>query len=159
MTLEAVNRMEFSEFIVYFQNVIPNGTIAASTVWASRPFLSLQDLHRAFDQFIDKLPLQLKEGLIRCYPALDKQLMGSGHISHRLLMNNFEMAQLRALIDCYERKFGFPFVLDPHTFNDIRGVLSSIHARLKNCHVDEIQTALLEISKIVCYFLMLLVHN
>ncbi len=157
LSLEEVNKMDYPEFISLFDAILEHGTLAAATVWASRPFYSLQELHHAFQRFIQTLTPESKEGLIRCYPDLagklaeENKLSGHSLEEHRgaglLELSDLEKGVLRALNSSYKEKFGFPFVVCARE-NKKEAILSGIKGRLENSCSEEAERAVVEIGKI-----------
>ena len=157
LSLEEVNKMDYPEFISHFDAILEHGALAAGTVWAWRPFPSLQALHQAFLTFIQALSPESKEGLIRCHPDLAGKLAEENKLSEHsmaeqkgsglLELSDLEKGVLRALNARYQEKFAFPFVVCARE-NKKEAILSGIKHRLENGHLEEAERAVAEIGKI-----------
>lgn len=157
VSIEEVNRMDYGEFVSIFDSVLEHGTLAAATVWRSRPFPTSQSLHRAFEGFMDALSPEAKEGLIRCFPDLAGKLAEEGKLSghsleeHRLAgildLTEAERMDMTDLNSRYKKKFSFPFVVCARE-NKKAAILSGLRARLESSPQEEVERALGEISKI-----------
>lgn len=157
LSLEQVNAMDCPDFISHFGSVIEHGTLAAASVYASRPFRDITALHQAFNLFIQSLSGQARAGLIRCYPDLAGRLAEENRLNresleeHRaaglLELTEEEREELRSLNSSYKDKFDFPFVVCARE-NRKEAIMREIRARLGNGLLDEVENALAEISKI-----------
>ena len=154
LTLDEVNSMRYSEFIGHFNCILDHGTVAASTVWVSKPFHNFQALYNAFEKFIQGLGPELKEGFIRCYPDTLRQLSEqTGADSPALGLTELEKAEIRELSDLYSQKFGFPLVKCVREC-DKEILFHNVKARLENTLLDEIEESLSEIGKIAYHRLI-----
>ncbi len=167
IVIENVNKMKFHEFREHFGSVL-YGTLAVTTVWASKPFSSFQDLHQAFVNFTTLLNQQTKEGLIRCYPDLTGRLieqkkMGKHSQTEQAsvglnTLSDEETSELEVLNNLYKTKFNFPFVTCARK-NTKSSIFQSLGIRLKNDRSKEVEKALEEICKIAYYRLEVIVHK
>lgn len=152
--------MDYPDFIAAFGSVVEQCTLAAATVWESRPFSSIEDLHQAFKAFYESLPPQLKLAQVRCHPDLAGKLTKMGKISAESLseqqsaglldLSTSEAEILSALNVRYKEKFGFPFVLCARE-NKKQAIIDGISARLGNDVATEMERASTEINKISFY--------
>ena len=157
ISLEEVNGLDYPDFISRFSFVIEHGTLAAATVWGSRPFLSLKAFHEAFHHFLFSLSSEAREGVVRCYPdlagrlaeedMLTKESLSEHKAAGLLELTEEERRELGDLNSRYKRKFSFPFVICARE-NKKEAILKGIRARLENAHGVELENALNEISKI-----------
>ncbi len=167
LTLEAVNNMDYHEFITAFCSVIEHGTLAAATVWSGRPFSSQLALHQAFVLFLSSLPPQSKLGVVRCYPDLAGKSAGEGglteesHSEHKaaglLELSKREMEEMVSLNDSYKEKFSFPFVICARE-NKKEAIMKGTISRLENSVAEEVDNALAEISKIAYHRITNILH-
>ena len=157
LSMAEVNGMDYPEFISHFEGVLEHGTLAAATVWTSRPFPSPQALLQAFESFIHALDPQSKEGLVRCHPDLAGKLAEEGKLTRHSLeeqrvaglleLSQLERTELSDLNARYKNKFGFPFVVCARE-NKKQAIFTGIRARLENSRSKEVERALAEIVKI-----------
>ena len=159
-SLEEVNCMDYTDFIIAFGSVIEHCTLAAASVWESRPFSSTEDLHQALKLFLESLPPKLKLAQVRCYPDLAGTLTKKGELSVEsrseqkgaglLDLSPSETETLSALNSRYREKFRFPFVVCARE-NKKQAIMEGISARLGNDVAVEMERALEEITKIAFY--------
>ncbi|XP_035678159.1 2-oxo-4-hydroxy-4-carboxy-5-ureidoimidazoline decarboxylase-like [Branchiostoma floridae] len=77
---EDLNDLDFQEFVQKFGNIVEKAPIVAATAWSKRPFHSIRDVYKAACDFIDGLPINGKEGLLRCFPDLAGTLTQQGRL-------------------------------------------------------------------------------
>ena len=53
LTTEAVNALDYDEFITRFGHVIEHCPLVVAAAWAERPFSSARDIHAAVVKVID----------------------------------------------------------------------------------------------------------
>ena len=154
-----VNSMDCKQFVEMFGSVIERTPLAAATVWKSRPFNNLTELHREFSKFLEEaLNAQAKIGIIRCYSDLSRKLtddLSNESVSERkaaglLELTDIESQKLCELNKRYKKRFGFPFVICSKE-NNKQGILERLNIRLKSDKVTEVREALSEITKIAWY--------
>lgn len=57
LSIHAVNKMGYEEFIKCFGNVVEHCSLCAAAVWRERPFRDAENLASCFGDFIDRLPI------------------------------------------------------------------------------------------------------
>ena len=157
LTLEEVNVLDFADFIEKFCSVIEHTPLAAATVWSSRPFDSVSALHEAFTAFLNHLSLDVKAGVLRCYPDLAGRLAEQGVLSKESLnehksaglldLTEQEMKELGTLNISYKLKFNFPFVICARE-NKKLAIFAGIRTRWGNDVETETEIGIGEVSKI-----------
>lgn len=157
VSVDQINRMDYTDFISTFGSVIEHCYLAAATVWSSRPFPDSQGLHQVFADFLHSLSTQAKSGVIRCHPdlagrlaeekKLTKESLSEQKAAGLLELTATERHKLASLNTSYKAKFGFPFVICARE-NKKEMIMKGIESRLENSVAEEVETALLEISKI-----------
>lgn len=160
LSLDAVNRMDYSEFISAFGSVIEHGILAAACVWDSRPFASTQALQQAFSAYLQTQSPQHKPGVIRCYPDLAGKLSQQGRLTEEsqrehaaaglLEMTAEEKTELESLNARYKAKFQFPFVISAME-NKKATIMREIKVRMGNSVLEEVEIALSQISRIAAH--------
>lgn len=156
--MREVNALNYEDFIQRFGSVLEHGTLAAASVWSSRPFPDAFALHGAFKAFLSSsLSAQAREGVVRCYPDLagrlteEQRLTGESLREHKaaglLELTDEEKAELGVLNSHYKEKFSFPFVICARE-NKKQAIMSGMRTRLQNSRSEELENALTEISKI-----------
>lgn len=56
MDISTVNVLPYEDFVDTFGNVVEKCPLVSAAVWTRRPFVDLNDLAAAMNQFIDALP-------------------------------------------------------------------------------------------------------
>jgi 2-oxo-4-hydroxy-4-carboxy-5-ureidoimidazoline decarboxylase len=56
MDISVVNNLSYGDFTVKYGNVIEHCPVVAAAVWSKRPFVDVENLHRAFCEVLDDLP-------------------------------------------------------------------------------------------------------
>lgn len=157
LTLEEVNAMDFACFTEKFCSVVEHTPLAAATVWSCRPFHSVSALDKAITMFLDSLGLDVKAGVLRCYPDLAGRVTQQGALTNESLnehksaglldLTEYEMKELAALNNSYKLKFNFPFVICARENKKV-AIFAGIRTRLGNDVQTETEIGIGEVSKI-----------
>ncbi|XP_052821098.1 2-oxo-4-hydroxy-4-carboxy-5-ureidoimidazoline decarboxylase-like [Mya arenaria] len=157
LELAEVNSLPYEEFIKRFGGAVEHGALVAGAVWSRRPFTSIDKLCAAFMDFLDKLPIEGKEGVIRLYPDLAGHLAHSGSLTaestqeHKAAgldtLTSEERATMAELNERYKTKFGFPFVICARE-NKKEAIINGLEVRIGNHASAEVETGLGEVKKI-----------
>jgi 2-oxo-4-hydroxy-4-carboxy-5-ureidoimidazoline decarboxylase len=136
-----------------FGGVFEASPWVAERAWASRPFGSLDALHEAMVDVVERAPSEVRMGLIRAHPDLatraaltpesEREQASAGMDS--LTQEQFE--RIGWLTAAYRAHFGFPFIVcaREHTPDSI---IAAAEQRMGSQPDEEVQTALTEIFKI-----------
>jgi 2-oxo-4-hydroxy-4-carboxy-5-ureidoimidazoline decarboxylase len=136
-----------------FGGVFEASPWVAERAWASRPFGSLDALHAAMVDVVERAPSEVRMGLIRAHPDLatraaltpesEREQASAGLDS--LTEEQFE--RIGWLTAAYRAHFGFPFIVcaREHTPDSI---IAAAERRMESDPDTEVQTALTEIFKI-----------
>jgi OHCU decarboxylase len=157
ITIDQVNRLGREEFVSRLGPVFEDSPWVADGVWNSRPFGSVEELHRAMVRVVEEAPEERRMALIRAHPDLAGKAAVSGELTpesegeqasaglDRLTPEEYEaFTRMNAL---YREKFGFPMIVcvREHTKESI---LRNAESRLENTPEEEVETALGEVYKI-----------
>ncbi|HVF33910.1 MAG TPA: 2-oxo-4-hydroxy-4-carboxy-5-ureidoimidazoline decarboxylase [Candidatus Saccharimonadia bacterium] len=164
-TLDALGR---AEFVALLGGVFEHSPWVAEAAFQRRPFGSVEALHRAMCDAVAASSPEAQLALIRAHPQLAGRAAMRGELTEASRgeqrgagldqCSAEEFAQLHALNDAYERRFGFPFILA------VRGhtratVLASMAARIDNPPEAEITEALRQVERIARFRLADLVTD
>src|ERR1700747_1923290 len=155
--IQDVNRMDESTFVSIFGSVYEHSSWVAEAVWRHRPFATLDGLHAAMDGIVQGAGQSRQMTLIKAHPELAGRLAGSGQLTAESraeqaqaglgsLSENLTKRMLE-LNDCYQKKFGFPFIICAR-LNNRATILRAREDRLTNSGETEFTAALRGISKI-----------
>ncbi|MGH0183671.1 UNVERIFIED_CONTAM: hypothetical protein FKN15_012624 [Acipenser sinensis] len=81
MDVQTVNSMTCEEFVCVFGNVVERCPLIAAALWSRRPFSSTLELENGFNEFIDSLSIEGKEGILRCHPDLAGRELHAGTLT------------------------------------------------------------------------------
>lgn len=156
-SIHAVNKMDSEEFIKCFGNVVEHCSLCAAAIWRERPFRDAENLASSFGDFIDRLPISGKEGILRLHPDLAGRLAQAGHLTSESTreqasaglntMTEEERQRMNNLNKRYKQKFGFPFVICARE-NKKDAILRGLEERLENAPQTEAITGANEVKKI-----------
>jgi OHCU decarboxylase len=163
ITLDQVNEMDQEGFMARFHSLFEHSPWVAEEAWRSRPFGSVEEMWRAFEDAMYAAPRERQLDLIRAHPDLAGKAAVAGELTqestreqasaglNRLSPGEFEL--FTRMNREYREKFGLPMVVcvREHTKESI---LENVQSRLGNSRGEEIQMALTEISKISHYRLL-----
>ncbi len=140
----------------------------AEEAWRARPFGSVEEMWRAFEDAMYSAPWERRLDLIRAHPDLAGKAAIMGEISPESRreqasagLDSLSPGEYEAFTRMnreYREKFGLPMVVcvREHTKESI---LRNVESRLGNSREEEIRTALAEISKISRYRLLNLIEG
>ena len=125
----------------------------AERAWATRPFGSVEALHAAMFDAVERAPREVRMGLIRAHPDLaasvrlteESEREQSAAGLDRLTPEQFD--RITWLTAAYRARFGFPFIVcvREHTPDTI---IAAAERRTESDLEQEEQTAMSEIAKI-----------
>ncbi|MDP8972983.1 MAG: 2-oxo-4-hydroxy-4-carboxy-5-ureidoimidazoline decarboxylase [Actinomycetota bacterium] len=167
-TLDRINELDRDDFVARFGSLFEHSPWVAEEAWESRPFGSIEEMWRAFEDAMYAAPPERQLVLIRAHPDLAGKAAVAGELTqesareqasaglNRLSPEEFE--EFTRMNREYREKFGLPMVVcvREHTKESI---LDNVQSRLANSRDEEIRTALAEISKISHYRLLDLVER
>jgi len=157
LTLEALNRMDRAEFTRALGAVFENSRWIAERAWESRPFASVDALHRAMMAVAREAPRDVRLSLLRAHPDLAGQAARAGTITtasvdeqasaglDRLSEETYE--RFSRLNTAYREKFGFPFIVAVRR-HDAAGILTAFEERLGHSADEEREAALVQVGEI-----------
>ena len=163
ITLDRVNELDREGFVARYGSLFEHSPWVAEQAWRSRPFGSVEEMWRAFEDAMYAAPWERQMDLIRAHPDLAGKAAVAGELTQesrreqasagldRLSPGEFEA--FTRMNREYREKFGLPMVVcvREHTKESI---LENVRSRLENPRDEEIRTALAEISKISHYRLL-----
>jgi len=153
MTIAELNALDTASFVAAVGWVFEHSPWVAERASHSRPFPSLDALHAAMTEQVERATFAEKLALLQAHPDLGARARlsqastaeqaGAGLDS--LTPGEFE--QLHRLNAAYRKRFGFPFLLavKGSTKHDI---LQSLQARMEASPEDEYREALRQVYRI-----------
>jgi 2-oxo-4-hydroxy-4-carboxy-5-ureidoimidazoline decarboxylase len=157
MSISDLNELTQEAFIDRFANIVQNIPLCAASVCSNRPFQSLDDLFHALCEFLDPLPSNGQEGILRYFPDLAGRLAKMGALSaestreqHSALssLTDQESIIINEFNQRYKQKFGFPFVICCR-MNNKENIIDALKARMENDRETERKTGIEEAKKIM----------
>ncbi|GIW24142.1 2-oxo-4-hydroxy-4-carboxy-5-ureidoimidazoline decarboxylase [Meiothermus sp.] len=153
MTLAEINQLSREAFVEAVGWVFEHSPWIAAQAWESRPWQSLDELHKAMVRCVETAPQEAQLALIRAHPDLGSRArMAPASVAEQQgaglgALSPAEYERIQALNRAYTQKFGFPFILA------VRGkskhdVFAAMETRLHHSLDQELRTALEEIYKI-----------
>lgn len=168
LALDRVNEMDQERFVARFGSLFEHSPWVAEEAWRSRPFGSVEELWRAFEDAMYSASRERQLDLIRAHPDLAGKAAIAGEISPESAREQASAGLARLSPGEYEaftqmnreyrEKFDLPMVVcvREHTKESI---LRNVQSRLGNSRDAEIRTALAEISRISRYRLLDLIEG
>ena len=167
-TLDRINELDKECFIARFGSLFEHSPWVAEEAWESRPFGSVEEMWRAFEDAVYSAPRESQLNLIRAHPDLAGKAAVAGELTQesareqasagldRLSPGEFEA--FTRMNHEYREKFDLPMVVcvREHTKESI---LEDVQSRLGRSRDEEVRTALAEISKILHHRLLDIVES
>ena len=118
LSIQAVNELNYKDFISTFANVVEHTSLCAAAVCTKAPFSSSESFVTEICRFIDSLPDDAKAGILRCYQDLFDHWESLSSESQReqteagiRSLGAEEIKLLKSYTRLYKEKFGFPLVI------------------------------------------------
>ncbi len=156
--LELINAADRSEFVALLGGVFENTSWIADAVLASRPFRSIEELHRAMMSCVHDGPQSRQLALIRAHPELAGREAAEGVLTSDstseqdrlgfLALTRSEHEEIFELNRRYRDKFGFPCIVALRQHETRESVMAEMTRRIGNDAETEIANALQQIGHI-----------
>jgi 2-oxo-4-hydroxy-4-carboxy-5-ureidoimidazoline decarboxylase len=168
ITLGWINELDQEGFVSRYGSLFEHSPWVAEEAWESRPFGSVEEMWRAFEDAMYAAPRERQLDLIRAHPDLAGKAAVAGELTQesaleqastgldRLSPGEFEA--FTRMNREYREKFGLPMVVCVREHTKV-SILENVQSRLGNSRDEETRTALAEISKISHYRLLDLIER
>ena len=168
MTLTQLNSLSRDEFVRIVGPVFEHSPWIAEETWPTRPFASVEQLHKALTETVQNAGEEKQLALIRAHPDLVGRAALAGTLTRESTgeqasaglgkLTPEEIETFAIFNKAYRDKFGFPFVICAR-INKKEAILNGFKIRLNNSREQEIKAALEEIFKIAELRLRDLTHG
>jgi 2-oxo-4-hydroxy-4-carboxy-5-ureidoimidazoline decarboxylase len=153
MTIEDLNSLTRADFVAAIGWVFEHSPWVAERAWDTRPFASVEGLHRAMVDQVERSLPEEQLALLRAHPDLGTRARVSEASSAEQAgagldqLTQAEFERLRALNGTYRGKFGFPFLfaVKGSTKHDI---LEALERRVQSAQEEEYRVALDQVYRI-----------
>lgn len=153
ISISAINALDYKEFIRRFGNVVDGTSSFAAALFSKRPFASFYQFVTAMWQFLDDLPEDGKEGILRnyCHLASRWEALSVESKSERTQtgisiksLSTEETRDMEYFNEMNKKKFEFYFVTCAR-LNNKEAILQQFRARLNNDRNREIEHRIEEV--------------
>jgi 2-oxo-4-hydroxy-4-carboxy-5-ureidoimidazoline decarboxylase len=168
MTLAELNAADRKAFVTRLGGVFEHSPWVAEGAYAARPFASVDALHAAMVDVVERASPAHQLGLIRAHPelagkaAIRGELTAASHAEQAgaglAACTADEYAKLQALNARYHARFGFPFILAVKGY-DRTGVIAELERRVERSVAEERAESLRQIARIARSRLVSLVES
>lgn len=152
-TLEQLNGLDQLDFIAAAGGVFEHSPWIACETWRTRPFLSVEELHRAMAQVVEGAREEAQLALLRAHPDLGARIAMTDHSKKEQSgagldrLTRREYRYMSALNRLYREKHGFPFIMA------VKGrskdeIIGAMRRRIRNVRAVELKQALREVEEI-----------
>jgi 2-oxo-4-hydroxy-4-carboxy-5-ureidoimidazoline decarboxylase len=156
MTLGELNACSEPRFVEALGWIFEASPWVAERASSSRPFASVDDLHRAMTTAMDHATPDERLTLLRAHPNLGTRArmsdasIGEQHGAGLDRLTPEEFERLQRLNKAYRQKFGFPFLfaVKGSTKHD---VLAALERRLPAAPEEEFEEALRQVRRIALF--------
>jgi OHCU decarboxylase len=153
LALAQLNAAQRDAFVASLDGIYEHSPWVAQRAWTMRPFADERALAAALEQVVHVAATQEQLALMRAHPRLGvRRPMSADSVSEQrgaglAGMDGTARAELEALNDSYERKFGFPCIIAVKTLS-VRDIIERCRARLEHDAAIELAENLRQIYKI-----------
>ena len=168
MTLAELNATDRDAFVGTLGGVFEHSPWVAEAAYAARPFASVDALHAAMVEVVERASPAQQLALVRAHPELaGKASIGRGLTAASnaeqagaglSACSPDEFAKLQALNARYNARFGFPFILAVKGY-DRAGVIADFERRVERSVVEERAESLRQIARIARFRLQSLIES
>jgi 2-oxo-4-hydroxy-4-carboxy-5-ureidoimidazoline decarboxylase len=153
VTIVELNRLDQAGFVHAVGWIFEHSPWVAERAFDARPFASLDALHGAMTEQVERAPFAERLALLKAHPDLGSRARLSTASSDEQAgagldsLTPSEFEQLHGLNAAYRSRFGFPFLLavKGSTKHD---VLRALQARMEAAPDDEFREALRQVYRI-----------
>jgi OHCU decarboxylase len=153
MTMAELNRLDEAGFVDAVGWIFEHSPWVAERAFDARPFASLDALHAAMTEQVERGTFAERLALLKAHPDLGARARLSTASAHEQAgagldsLTPGEFEQLQRLNTAYRNRFGFPFLLavKESTKHD---VLRALQARMEASPEDEFREALRQVYRI-----------
>ena len=153
MTIAELNARDCDGFVEALGWVFEDSPWVAERAWARKPFASVDDLHMAMVEAVQRSTMAEQLALLRAHPDLGTRARVSdastdeqrGAGLDRLTQDEYD--QLQRLNGEYRCRFGFPFLLAVKGSTK-QEVLTALDARVGRARDEELAEALRQVFRI-----------
>lgn len=153
LTIGEVNALSRADFVARFGAVYEHSPWVAEAAWPARPFADRVALASAMEEAVQSAPRERQLELLRAHPKLGARLALSAFSQAEQAGAGLgsatpaERAELAALNDAYERRFGFPFILAVRHAT-VPEILASCRNRIGASLESELEESLRQVFRI-----------
>lgn len=168
MNLSTLNTLSPSAFVQTLGAIFEHSPWVADGAYHARPFASVEALHAAMVEVVDRAGLEPQLALIRAHPDLAGKAALAGELTVESTseqkgagldrLSPTEYAEFHRLNDAYKAKFGFPFIIAVRG-HDKHSILAAFETRLLNAPESERSEALRQIARIAGFRLADLIKD
>lgn len=154
--IEKANSLDRAAFVERFGGIYEQSPWVAEQAWERRPFADRSALEHAMQDAVRQAERPRQLELLRAHPRLGARLGLSGHSQVEQAgaglgeLTAAERAELEALNDSYERKFGFPFIFAVRNAS-LRTILESCRSRIGADAAAEFDESLRQVFRIAAF--------
>lgn len=161
-----VNELDCDDFVSIFGNVVEHCSLCAAAVWQHRPFRDVYHIHKLVCDFLDNLPEDGQQGVLRLHPDLAGKVAGaltaeSQNEQKAAGIDNLTRDEKEAMQERntkYREKFGFPFVICARK-NKKDAILKGLKSRLENDVTAEVTNGVDQVKQIALLRLLGIVRE
>ena len=158
VTLADLNAFDEARFVAQLGAVFEHSSWVAREAWASRPFDTIESLHRAMLGAVRDAPDEAQVSLIRAHPELAGREAAQGALTvessgeqQRLGFMNLDRSHFVRISELnrrYRQRFGFPCIVALKLHASRASVMAEMQRRLGNTPDAEKANALEQIGHI-----------
>lgn len=154
VNLSTLNTCDLDKFVAALGGIFEHSPWVAKSVFASRPFKSLDALHTSMVAVVTSASREQQLALLCAHPQLARrgpltQASAAEQGSKGLdRLDDEETTVFDALNATYAARFGFPFIIAVRGQRDRAAILTAMTVRVAHTPEQECQAALAEVAKI-----------
>lgn len=156
MTLAEANGLDRPEFVRALGWIFEESPWVAERAWASRPFVTVEALHKVMTEIVRHAPSEDKLALLRAHPDLGTRARvssasaGEQKAAGLEALHADEVEMLQEYNRQYREKFGFPFIYAVKG-SGTGDVFLALTLRLDSAPEEELHQALWEVGRIAWF--------
>ncbi len=156
VTVAQLNSLSRERFVETFGWIFEDSPWVGERAWARRPFASLEQLHTAMVEEVERAQPEEQLALLRAHPDLGARArMSEASVSEQAgagldRLTAAEYERLHGLNAAYRQKFGFPFLFAVKGSGK-HDILNALESRLAAAPPEEFRRALAQVYRIALF--------
>jgi 2-oxo-4-hydroxy-4-carboxy-5-ureidoimidazoline decarboxylase len=157
-TVVELSGLERDAFVAALDGIYEHSPWIAAQAWPERPFVSLDELHAALREVMERSERRRRLELIQAHPDLATPKLATGELTTASTgeqrsagldqLADDRRDRLREANAAYRERFGHSCIVCVREHPDVDSIISAIERRTAGAHDEELDACIAEVTKI-----------